>query len=487
MPEHDFGTVTSPELFEPVAQPLKKSERKRAEPEPREPKLVESDSAAEFVVPQELQGERVADTLIRARQQLGQDLRSIAEVLCIRYSYLDAIERGQYENLPGATYAVGFVRSYAEFLGLDGDQVVERFKSEVEGLDSQTKLHFPTPAPEGRMPGGAVFLVAALLFAGAYGVWFYLSNKGESLGDLVAPVPERLQEMVAGDTPSVAADEIAAVPPGPSSSPAAETPPQTTAETPVAEVLEPISETPSLTQADNPSAPEAAEPAVDAADPAADSPLPAAIDAAAPRVTEPAAAMTAPQNETAAVVPPREGETALPGLPQDAALAPSSTPAGVAPQAEDTPPSAAVAAPEALPAGSAGSAEASAAAAPPGNEPYAIPAAPDSNTPATAFLVNHEPKVYGEENADARIVLKANQDAWVQVRDRQGTLLLTRVLRVGDSYRVPNQGDLTLLTGNAGGLEIVVDGRALAPLGPVGAVRRNIPLDPQALTSGNAR
>ena len=194
--------------------------------------------------------------------------------------------------------------------------------------------------------------------------------------------------------------------------------------------------------------------------------------------------MTAPQNETAAVVPPREGETALPGLPQDAALAPSSTPAGVAPQAEDTPPSAAVAAPEALPAGSA---EASAAAAPPGNEPYAIPAAPDSNTPATAFLVNHEPKVYGEENADARIVLKANQDAWVQVRDRQGTLLLTRVLRVGDSYRVPNQGDLTLLTGNAGGLEIVVDGRALAPLGPVGAVRRNIPLDPQALTSGNAR
>jgi cytoskeleton protein RodZ len=125
-------------------------------------------------------------------------------------------------------------------------------------------------------------------------------------------------------------------------------------------------------------------------------------------------------------------------------------------------------------------------ASPAPSEPYAIPAAPDSAA-ATAFLINHEPRVYGEENVGARVVLKANQDAWVQVRDRQGTLLLTRVLRVGDSYMVPNEADLTLLTGNAGGLEVSVDGRALEPLGPVGAVRRNIPLDPEALISGAGR
>src|SRR3546814_9879886 len=81
----------------------------------------------------ELAGETVADTLVRARQQLGQDLRSIAQVLCIRYAYLDAIERGQYENLPGPTYAVGFMRSYAEYLGLDGTQIVDRFKNEEIG------------------------------------------------------------------------------------------------------------------------------------------------------------------------------------------------------------------------------------------------------------------------------------------------------------------------------------------------------------------
>ena len=121
-----------------------------------------------------------------------------------------------------------------------------------------------------------------------------------------------------------------------------------------------------------------------------------------------------------------------------------------------------------------------------GQSAYTIPAAP-ANNQASGFLVNQEPQVYGGDNTDARIVLKASQDAWVQVRDREGTLLLTRVLRVGDSYRVPNQEDLTLLTGNAGGLQILVDGTALAPLGPVGAVRRNVPLDPEQLLSGANR
>ncbi len=466
-----------------MAHPLKKSQRKREEPKLGEPKLVEHDSDSELVVAQELQGESVADTLIRARQQIGQDLRSIAEVLCIRYSYLDAIERGQYENLPGATYAVGFVRSYAEYLGLDGEQVVERFKTEVEGLDSQTKLHFPTPAPEGKMPGGAVFLVAALIFAGAYGVWFYLSNQGESLTDLVAPVPERLQELVAGGSTAGSGDVTPATPasPAPAEPAAAAAPPapvatetapsatpapapQATADAPAASQL-----SASPTVEATPLPPAAAEPIQSVPEQATAIPESVA-PAAPPAVVPPAPEAAAAPREAAPAVAPQTGTSLAVTPTQPAEAAP------VRPLAENAPQQETAVTPEAP-----------AATVPGRGEPLAIPAAPDSNTPATAFLVNHEPKVYGEENADARIVLKANQDAWVQVRDRQGTLLLTRVLRAGDSYRVPNQGDLTLLTGNAGGLEIVIDGRPLAPLGPVGAVRRNIPLDPQALAGGTAQ
>ena len=108
------------------------------------------------------------------------------------------------------------------------------------------------------------------------------------------------------------------------------------------------------------------------------------------------------------------------------------------------------------------------------------PAAPRGFTQSS----ERTPRIYGESNRDARIVLRAAQDSWVQVRDGQDSMLLTRVLRRGDVYRVPDQAGLTLLTGNAGGIRIEVDGITIPPLGPVGSVRRQIALDPSSLLSG---
>ena len=60
-----------------------------------------------------------------------------------------------------------------------------------------------------------------------------------------------------------------------------------------------------------------------------------------------------------------------------------------------------------------------------------------------------------------RVVLKATQDSWVQIRNASNASIFTRVLRAGDVYEVPDEAGLTLLTGNAGGLEITVDGEAI--------------------------
>jgi cytoskeleton protein RodZ len=98
-----------------------------------------------------------------------------------------------------------------------------------------------------------------------------------------------------------------------------------------------------------------------------------------------------------------------------------------------------------------------------------------------------QPKVYGTENSGARIVIHAAADSWVEVRDsKSDELLLTRVLFKGDSYRVPDRAGLTLLTGNAGGLRIAVDGEDAPSIGPLGAVRRNVLLEPGPLKSGKA-
>jgi hypothetical protein len=92
-----------------------------------------------------------------------------------------------------------------------------------------------------------------------------------------------------------------------------------------------------------------------------------------------------------------------------------------------------------------------------------------------------EPRVYGAENSMSRVTLLAVQDSWVQVEGLERQLLITRILYAGDSYRVPDRSGLTLITGNAGGLRIFVDDVEVPPLGPLGAVRRGVLLDPESL------
>ena len=97
--------------------------------------------------------------------------------------------------------------------------------------------------------------------------------------------------------------------------------------------------------------------------------------------------------------------------------------------------------------------------------PAPVPAAPPVNT---------------------RIVLHAKSGGWVQVREKQGQVLLSRVLRAGESWPVPMRPQLLLTTSNAGAMELLVDGVPAPALGLPGAMRRDVPLDADLLKSGKA-
>ena len=91
-------------------------------------------------------------------------------------------------------------------------------------------------------------------------------------------------------------------------------------------------------------------------------------------------------------------------------------------------------------------------------------------------------------SADRRgeIIIRATAASWVQISDRKRSVLVTRVLKPGDSYEVPDEPGLTMRTGNAGGLAITVSGNPVPSIGPTGAVRRKVALDPRALAAGTA-
>jgi len=112
------------------------------------------------------------------------------------------------------------------------------------------------------------------------------------------------------------------------------------------------------------------------------------------------------------------------------------------------------------------------------------PAQQQSSLPP-ALLPPASPRALsGTDASGARVVIRATDESWVQVRDADRNPIMTRVLSRGDIYRVPNRPGLTLQAGNAGALEILVDGNLTPAIGPLGSVRRDVPLDPDRLRTG---
>ncbi|MBB3267141.1 cytoskeletal protein RodZ [Azospirillum sp. OGB3] len=409
-------------------------------------------------------GPSVSDTLRETRESLGYDLREVATMLRIRYPYLQAIEAGRFEDLPGTTYAAGFLRSYAECLGLDPDTILTRYKDEAAGRTRSQQLYFPTPVPEGRIPGGTVLLGTMVLAGIVYGGWYYLSATDRSMVDLVPTLPDRLVSLL--DTLPFNANQTGgqngggqngggqtAALPAPAESPAAPASvPTVMAEAPPALAVAPV----------------VAPPAAGGASTAVPAP-------AAPTATAPAPAAQAPAKPAVAPAPvAAQPSPAAPGKPTASAAAPAPAPAAPStmvnvppPPAEDDESEGATQEPTPL------TPAAPAIASLPPAAPAAPPPAADGALPS---------KVYGTQNAASRIQLRATQDSWIQVRDNSGEIIFTRVLKPGDLYRVPDRSGIRVRTGNAGGLIVVTDGVDGAPMGAVGQVLRDVSLDQHAPT-----
>src|SRR5260221_4924622 len=146
----------------------------------------------------------IGDLLRETREQYGTSIEQVGATLRIRPIFLQAIEDNHYDRLPGPVYALGFVRTYADYLGLDGEAVAQRFKNEAAGLETKSDLSFPMPLPERSMPGGALLLVALIVAACAYAIWYYRAAGDRMRAERVAEVPSQLIPLPPPE-PSIAA------------------------------------------------------------------------------------------------------------------------------------------------------------------------------------------------------------------------------------------------------------------------------------------
>jgi cytoskeleton protein RodZ len=256
----------------------------------------------------------VGEIFRRTRTHYGQSLGDIERALRIRASQLEAIETGNIEKLPGRVYAIGFVRSYAEYLGLNGDKMVHLFKIQVGGKAPKPKLDFPVSASESKIPPVyLVFFSITVATLIVVGWWAFSGGDRTMVNDIPAP------------------------------------------------------------------------------------PAPSAV--------------VAPQFAPEEAGPDTMG-------PQNTGVVPDTT-----------------------------------ASVPPAEEAVV------------------------QSAVQKGVILNITANSWVEIKDQTGNAVVSRVLKAGEQYYVPDRPDLSMSLGNAGGVAIVIDGVALLPLGNAGEVKRNIPLD----------
>ncbi|HTK85558.1 MAG TPA: RodZ domain-containing protein [Patescibacteria group bacterium] len=258
----------------------------------------------------------VGEILRRARTHYNLSLDDVAATLHIRAQQLGALEENRPEQLPGRVYAIGFVRAYAEYLGLDGDKMVHLFKVQSVGGRKRPELSMPAPASDSKAPGMLV-LMGSLIMLGGLMIGMAVRDHAHNKGPL--PVPA-VSHVVEGDVTEMAAH-----------------PPLTMA---VQNIIE------------------------------------------------------SRKTEVAATIP---------------------------------------------------------------------------------------------QPAPTRITVKALDSVWLEIRNAQKKVVLSRILKEGDSYDVPDQPGLTLDTGDAGALDFLVDGQSVSKLGQKGDVLRNVALDPDMLKNPHAQ
>jgi cytoskeletal protein RodZ len=97
----------------------------------------------------------LGETLKQTRIEKGISLEELQETTKIRRRYIEAIENGNLDELPGSFYARAFVKNIAEVLGLDPHQVLSQFQSELPQANNDSYEVIRQSRPKTKLPSAA--------------------------------------------------------------------------------------------------------------------------------------------------------------------------------------------------------------------------------------------------------------------------------------------------------------------------------------------
>ncbi len=121
---------------------------------------------------------KVGNLLKEMRIQKGLKISEISKKLCIRACYLEAIEESRYQDIPEFPYGAGFIRSYADFLGLNSSNIIELYKEETN-INPDKNIYVLEPQAEATVPGKKYVLISILALGAVYFGWYFYNLQNE--------------------------------------------------------------------------------------------------------------------------------------------------------------------------------------------------------------------------------------------------------------------------------------------------------------------
>jgi cytoskeleton protein RodZ len=138
-------------------------------------------------------GRAVGRLLRDQREARGLTVADIEKKIRIRRHYVEALEAGRFDLLPGAAYIPAFLRAYATHVGLEPEKVLTAYQlSGAVPIKRPVVLPADFPIVEKRAPIGLAVLTILLVVGAGYGVWHYLPRQTTVISEKVPPVPDRL-------------------------------------------------------------------------------------------------------------------------------------------------------------------------------------------------------------------------------------------------------------------------------------------------------
>ena len=373
--------------------------------------------------------QKIGAALQVARKERGLRTADVATELRISADYLRLLESGDFDQLPAPTYVSGFLRSYGKFLGLDGADLAGRFYA-IKGDASSTinyKLPVTAGPPQRSAPAVAsLFVVLALI---GYGGWYWIS--GPTTPDATAESELAILDI---DNKKPGLMEKNAI----------------------GQKFETVSQTTAGIASGDQGAPVV----IGKDDVLAEKTLPA-ITATVDNVTVAGSGVlndadNAARTPNLASVTPDSNKPVMNGATAEAVTpniaAATSSPLAVVDGNASTQPVTKIARRENI------------------NE---LAVTPDS---AQQIVPGRAAAVATPRDPDQEVTIRAAASSWVEIVRGDGTAVLRKLMKAGETYVVDDGSLLYLSTGNAGGIELVTSGNNIIKIGTIGEIVRDLPL-----------